>query len=84
MTRFIVPGDIMRQTQATLRHRGVDMGESSFAGMPNIIAGGGECATQDGSLVGTFVVWWKPEQDAQVFVNFGDERLNYSFTPEES
>lgn len=81
MTAFIVPGDIMRQTQATMRHRGVDMGGAAFRRTESLIVGGGECFL--GTQASGFTVVYRPETGvAEVAAPQID--LTYEFTAEES
>lgn len=91
MTAFIVPGDIMRQTQATMRHRGVTMDDGSFVGTENLIVGGGQASVYDSDaaiptevwLRGSFVVTYNRATNIAM-VTAPALDLAYEFTAEES
>ena len=92
MTRFITPGDIRRQTEATLRHRGVIVDDAVFRGTETHIVGGGHCSTLDADaetpaairVTGAFAVVYNRETNvASVSVPSMSE-LAYEFEGVES
>lgn len=81
MTRFITPGDIMRQTMATLRHRGFDVDRFQAKPLDGLIVGSGLAVRAFDQHIAT-VVYNEQTGIARVFSPGFD--LDYTYEAEES